>query len=295
MAILKGVLAIFGSVILALAINEVQAWLPSLAAILIRRAVKLLPEGNRERLAEEWQSHLNDLPGGLSKIICAAGLSTAARRIAADQGARSPSNVAIAIKRLIDMSIVLWAFPLFILLTLGITLALRFSSRGSVFFPHRRIGRDGQFFTMWKFRTMSVNSVEILETYLAANPHARYEWRHFHKLRNDPRVTTIGRFLRRTSLDELPQLWNVFNGSMSLVGPRPIVAAEVEKYGPYFSDYCTVKPGITGLWQTSGSTYSCYEERVRLDRQYALTWSLRGDILILLKTLRSVVDQDGAY
>ena len=148
---------------------------------------------------------------------------------------------------------------------------------------------------MWKFRTMCVNSAEVLENYLAAHPDARAEWKKDHKLKHDPRVTKVGEFLRRTSLDELPQIWNVITGSMSLVGPRPIVAAEVEKYGECFADYCKVKPGVTGLWQVSGRSRVSYPERILLDRQYARTWSLTGDLRILIRTLSSVVNQDGAY
>lgn len=142
---------------------------------------------------------------------------------------------------------------------------------------------------------MCVNSSEVLESYLDANPDARAEWRKTHKLKNDPRVTPVGEFLRRTSLDELPQIWNVVTGTMSLVGPRPIVAAEVEKYGAYFADYCLVKPGVTGLWQVSGRSQISYPERVQLDRHYAHHWSLLGDVKILLRTLSSVANQDGAY
>ena len=140
-----------------------------------------------------------------------------------------------------------------------------------------------------------MNSAEVLEDYLAANPEARAEWRKAHKLKHDPRVTRVGNFLRRTSLDELPQLWNVVTGSMSLVGPRPIVAAEVERYGEFFADYCRVKPGITGLWQVSGRSQISYPERVQLDRRYAQNWSLTGDFKILCRTLSSVVNQEGAY
>ena len=153
----------------------------------------------------------------------------------------------------------------------------------------------GRFFSMWKFRTMCVNSAEVLEGFLAANPDARAEWRKSHKLKNDPRVTPVGEFLRRTSLDELPQIWNVITGTMSLVGPRPIVAAEVEKYGEYFADYCMVKPGVTGLWQVSGRSHLSYPDRVQLDRKYAQEWSLAGDFNILCRTLSSVANQDGAY
>jgi len=199
------------------------------------------------------------------------------------------------VKRALDIVLIIAISPFLLLLIGIIAAAVRLSSEGPIFFSHRRIQRHGAFFTMWKFRTMCVNSSEVLEAYLAADPSARVEWRRSHKLKSDPRVTRVGDFLRRTSLDELPQLWNVLTGTMSLVGPRPIVAAEVEKYGEYFADYCLVKPGITGLWQVSGRSSCTYGQRVQLDRQYAQTWSLRGDIVILFKTLSAVFNQDGAY
>jgi Undecaprenyl-phosphate galactose phosphotransferase WbaP len=199
------------------------------------------------------------------------------------------------IKRSFDIILILLASPVLLLLVSLIAIVIRIGSQGPIFFSHRRIRSHGAFFTMWKFRTMCVNSDEVLNEYLAAHPSARAEWRRTHKLRHDPRVTPVGRFLRRTSLDELPQLWNVFTGSMSLVGPRPIVAAEVEKYGEFFSDYCLVKPGITGLWQISGRSTCTYAERVQLDSHYAHAWSLSTDMSILLRTLPSVINQDGAY
>ncbi len=199
------------------------------------------------------------------------------------------------IKRGVDLALVLLCLPVLLLLIAGIAVMIRITSPGPIFFSHRRIRRHGRFFSMWKFRTMCVNSAEVLENYLAANPEARAEWRKDHKLKDDPRVTRVGEFLRRTSLDELPQLWNVITGSMSLVGPRPIVAAEVERYGEYFSDYCLVKPGVTGLWQVSGRSHVSYPERVQLDRQYAHHWSLTADLRILCRTFSSVANQDGAY
>ncbi len=198
-------------------------------------------------------------------------------------------------KRGLDLGLVALCLPVLLLLMASIALAIRLTSPGPIFFSHRRIRGHGRFFSMWKFRTMCVNSSEVLETYLAANPEARAEWRKTHKLKSDPRVTRVGEFLRRTSLDELPQLWNVVTGTMSLVGPRPIVAAEVEKYGDYFADYCLVKPGVTGLWQVSGRSRLTYPERVQLDRQYAHEWSLLGDVKILCRTLSSVANQNGAY
>ncbi|HVG27168.1 MAG TPA: sugar transferase [Acidobacteriaceae bacterium] len=199
------------------------------------------------------------------------------------------------LKRCMDIVVVLLLSPVWLPL-LGVVAAMvRLSSPGPIFFSHRRIRRHGEFFSMWKFRTMCINSGEVLENYLNANGEARAEWRKMHKLRCDPRVTRVGRFLRKTSLDELPQMWNVLTGTMSLVGPRPIVAAEVEKYGEFFADYCLVKPGITGLWQVSGRSELTYPQRVQLDRQYAHHWTLRADLMILVRTLSSVVNRDGAY
>ncbi len=199
------------------------------------------------------------------------------------------------IKRGLDIVLVILASPLLVPLFLAVAAAVRFSSPGPVLFSHRRIRRHGEFFTMWKFRTMRVDSAQMLEDYLAANPEARREWRETHKLKHDPRVTRIGAFLRRMSLDEVPQFWNVLQGTMSLVGPRPIVAAEVEKYGGNFEEYCKVKPGLTGLWQVSGRNEVSYDERVQLDCKYVRSWSLLGDAKIMSRTLTSVVNQDGAY
>ncbi|HMH16097.1 MAG TPA: sugar transferase [Edaphobacter sp.] len=199
------------------------------------------------------------------------------------------------IKRCADVLLVLISMPL-TLLTLGIvSVMVMLSSPGPILYSHRRIRKSGAFFSMWKFRTMCVNSAEVLEEYLAQNPKARTEWNETHKLRNDPRITPIGLFLRRYSLDELPQLWNVLVGQMSLVGPRPIVAAEVEKYGDSFRCYCRVKPGLTGLWQVSGRSELTYDERVALDCEYVQRWSLWNDLKILSKTFSSVINQDGAF
>lgn len=199
------------------------------------------------------------------------------------------------VKRGTDLVLVLGMCIVLMPLLIVIAAAVWLSSPGPILFSHRRIRRHGEFFTMWKFRTMCINSGEVLERYLMEHPEARAEWRATHKLKCDPRVTRVGRLLRNTSLDELPQLWNVLNGTMSLVGPRPIVAAEVEKYGEQFWDYCAVKPGITGLWQVSGRSELSYSQRVELDRQYAQGWSLSTDAKILMRTWSSVVNRDGAY
>ncbi|WP_260703369.1 sugar transferase [Edaphobacter flagellatus] len=199
------------------------------------------------------------------------------------------------IKRCLDVALILLASP-FLLLTMGVVaVVVMLSSPGPIFYSHRRIRKDGAFFSMLKFRTMCVNSTEVLEEYLTRHPEARAEWNKTHKLRHDPRITAVGSFLRRYSLDELPQMWNVLLGHMTLVGPRPIVAAEVEKYGDSFECYCRVKPGLTGLWQVSGRSELSYGERVALDCQYVNQWSLAKDFKILAKTVNVVIHQDGAF
>ena len=199
------------------------------------------------------------------------------------------------VKRMLDILLILLALPL-LLAVIGIVGAcVMYGSPGPVFYSHRRIRQNGAFFSMWKFRTMCPNSAEVLDDHLARHPKARAEWNRTHKLRADPRVTPLGLFLRRYSLDELPQVWNVFMGQMTLVGPRPIVAAEVEKYGEGFRFYCRVKPGMTGLWQVSGRSELTYAERVALDCDYVERWSLRRDFVILGRTFSSVTNPDGAY
>jgi lipopolysaccharide/colanic/teichoic acid biosynthesis glycosyltransferase len=142
---------------------------------------------------------------------------------------------------------------------------------------------------------MFENSSDVLEYYLEQHPELRVEWEKDHKLKYDPRVTRIGRFMRKTSLDELPQLWNVVRGEMSLVGPRPIVTAEIPKYGSYFGLYTMVKPGITGLWQVSGRNNTTYEQRVQLDAYYVRNWSPWMDLYLMLRTIRIVLFAKGAY
>ena len=166
---------------------------------------------------------------------------------------------------------------------------------GSPFFGHVRVGQDGQPFKCYKFRSMVVNAKEELEKLLASDPAARAEWDRDFKLKNDPRVSKIGAFLRKTSLDELPQLWNVLKGEMSLVGPRPLVQAELERYGEDVSYYLMSKPGMTGLWQVSGRSDTTYGSRVRFDAWYVRNWSLWYDLVIMLRTVRVVLKQEGAH
>lgn len=176
-----------------------------------------------------------------------------------------------------------------------IAVAIKLTSRGPVFFGHPRIGKHGAPFRAWKFRTMVKNAGAHLAERLAADPELLAEWRCNHKLRKDPRVTKIGALLRKTSADELPQLWNVIRGEMSIVGPRPIIAEEVGRYGEFFHDYARVRPGITGLWQVSGRNAITYQERVQMDTHYVNHWSLWLDLYVLSRTLRAVFSGHGAF
>ncbi|HEX5472377.1 MAG TPA: exopolysaccharide biosynthesis polyprenyl glycosylphosphotransferase, partial [Lacipirellulaceae bacterium] len=198
-------------------------------------------------------------------------------------------------KRLMDTIASIIGCILLMPLLFYLAVAVKMSSRGPILYGHERIGRYGRRFRAWKFRTMFQNSHLVLEQYLEQNPELKDEWERDQKLRCDPRVTRIGRFLRKTSLDELPQLWNVIRGEMSLVGPRPIVTSEIEKYGPYFGLFTMVKPGITGLWQVSGRNNTTYDERVQLDAYYVRNWSPWLDMYLLLKTVRIVLFARGAY
>jgi Undecaprenyl-phosphate galactose phosphotransferase WbaP len=176
-----------------------------------------------------------------------------------------------------------------------IALLIKLDSPGPIFYGQTRIGRGGRYFRAWKFRTMQRNADEILAHYLYTHPEMKSCWERDHKLKHDPRITRVGRILRRTSLDELPQLLNVLKGEMSLVGPRPIVDQEVWRYAEKFELYTKVLPGITGLWQVSGRNDTTYEERVNLDAYYVRNWSVWLDIYIMARTVWVVIVGDGAY
>lgn len=199
------------------------------------------------------------------------------------------------IKRAFDLILSLLSLVLFLPIGLVIAILIYMDSPGQVIFAHQRIGQNGEEFPCYKFRSMVTNCDEVLEKHLMEHPEAREEWERDFKLKEDPRVTKIGAFLRRTSLDELPQIMNVIRGEMSLVGPRPIVREEIAKYGEYINDFYLVHPGITGLWQVSGRSDTTYEERVEMDSWYVRNWSVWMDIILLAKTFKVVFGQKGAY
>ena len=223
-----------------------------------------------------------------------AALQGIGANVAYAGGSASVSSARSAVKRGFD---VVCTVPLLIALAplFAVVALLVRRDSGPVTFAHERIGQHGQKFRCLKFRTMVVNADEVLHELLARDPQARSEWARDFKLRNDVRVTAVGRFLRRTSLDELPQLWNVLRGEMSLVGPRPIVEQELERYGSDVGFYLMAKPGITGLWQVSGRNDVDYARRVSLDVSYVQQWSLLQDVAILVKTIGVVMRREGAY
>ncbi len=200
------------------------------------------------------------------------------------------------LKRCLDVTLVCLALPLLLPLMAFLALLIKLDSPGPVFFKHRRIGEGGKSFWLWKFRTMYVENGEPLSAFLQNNPQAAQEWKRFRKLRNDPRITRVGRFLRKFSLDELPQIFNILKGDMALVGPRPVTEEECRQYyREKASFYFSVKPGLTGLWQVSGRNLLPYEERVKLDVWYVLNWSLWLDIIIIVRTIGTVISQRGSF
>ncbi len=200
-----------------------------------------------------------------------------------------------AFKRLVELFLALVIGFAALPVMVAIAVAIKLDSPGAVLFAHERIGQGGRRFRALKFRTMVSNADAVLREALARDAALREEWEREHKLKNDPRITRVGRFLRRFSLDELPQLCNVLRGDMSLVGPRPIVAEEIPKYGHAFDLYTRVRPGLTGLWQVSGRNDTSYEERVELDSYYIRNWSVWLDAYILARTVSAVLSGKGAY
>lgn len=199
------------------------------------------------------------------------------------------------VKRFLDYFICFAVMPLALPLGAVLALMVKIDSKGSPIYRQERIGKDGKPFMIYKFRTMVDNADELLDTYLRKNPELAGEWKKNQKLKNDPRLTRAGRFLRKTSLDELPQILNIIQGDMTLVGPRPIVESEKEKYGRFFDEYCEVRPGLTGLWQTSGRNDTTYSQRVAYDHYYINHWTIWLDFWIMGKTIPVALIGRGAY
>ena len=205
---------------------------------------------------------------------------------------RPPSPLAC---RVLDICVALLALAVLAPVMIVVALAVALERRGPVLFRHTRVGKGGAPFRVLKFRSMAVDGDLILSEYLTQNPEAAAEWARDHKLRADPRVSSLGVLLRKSSLDELPQLFNVLRGEMSIVGPRPIVQAEVTRYGRAFAHYCSVPPGITGVWQVSGRNDTTYRRRVAMDALYSRRKSVLLDVRLICATVPAVLSRKGSY
>lgn len=195
-------------------------------------------------------------------------------------------------KRIIDIALSLLILPILVPIIAVLYFVVR-SDGGPGFFGHTRVGRGGRLFRCWKLRTMVPDAQQRLEELLARDPAAREEWNRDQKLTNDPRITRYGEFLRKTSLDELPQILNVLRGEMSLVGPRPVTEPELERYGSRKAIYMKLRPGVTGLWQVSGRNEVTYDERVAMDVTYYKSMSMVSDVGILFRTVGAVMKKTG--
>lgn len=250
----------------------------ALAATTYREAGQSLTRSNRRRR----RSGSGDGSEARNHVVTDPVVVTAAMR--ANGRAKRIFDVVSSFCGLVALSPILLTVALLIWLNDG----------GSVLYGHKRVGRQGRPFRCWKFRSMVKDGDAVLAAHLAANPEAEREWRETQKLVNDPRVTRIGAFIRKTSIDELPQLWNVLIGEMSVIGPRPITRTELDRYAKDRRYYLLVRPGITGLWQVSGRSTTTYERRIELDRKYLMNWSYAQDAAILFKTVPALLKSEGA-
>ena len=210
-------------------------------------------------------------------------------------GLKLSGPIGVAPKRFVDVFLAISGIVLLAPLLIICCLAIVVTSPGPVLFRHRRVGFSGKHFDCLKFRTMMTDSPERLRQLLASDPAAAAEWAANRKLKHDPRVTAIGAILRKSSLDELPQLFNVLKGEMSIVGPRPVTDEELERYSTSVGAYLACRPGITGIWQVSGRSSTTYDKRVACDTFYANNWSMALDVKILIVTLPSLLASDNAY
>ena len=267
----------------------------------VERAMIALPDAGSGKLLEELEKFESIFPRlmMMHSSTDLYSLTVDARQLGGCLAVEFRRDLLLPIprftKRAIDLLAVALTVPAVVLTILVVGLLVRLESPGPIFYGHRRIGRGHSKFCIWKIRTMQVNGDRLLQDALAKDEALREEWLRERKLRCDPRVTRVGKFLRKTSLDELPQFWNVLRGEMSLVGPRPIVEEEIPAYGPNFSLYCRVTPGLTGLWQVSGRNEVSRRDRVRLDSYYVRNWSPWLDLNILARTAKVVITGQGAY
>jgi Undecaprenyl-phosphate galactose phosphotransferase WbaP len=267
----------------------------------VRHALIAMPDASRDELLEVIEQASSAFPKVfvLPNLMGVASLWAVARDFGGLLGLEVRQNLlnpsSRVLKRILDVVLVVLSSPFTLTVGACIALAIKLESRGTILYSHARVGLGGREFYALKFRSMIWNSDHLLKQHFEENQAARDEWQLTQKLKFDPRVTKVGRFLRLLSLDELPQLWNVLRGEMSLIGPRPIVKAEISKYEGAFGLYCRVLPGLGGLWQVSGRSNTKYEERIRLDTYYVRNWSVWLDMYLIARTVTSVLKREGAY
>lgn len=218
-------------------------------------------------------------------------IETTSLRTQSNVQTKISKKVYIKVKRVIDMILASIALILLSPLFAIIAIAIKIDSKGPVFFAHKRIGKNGNIIKLYKFRSMVINAEELIKSF---TPEQMREYKENYKLTNDPRITKVGKFLRKTSLDELPQLINIINGDLSIIGPRPVVADELEKYGVNKDKFLSVTPGLTGYWAANGRSNTTYEQRMEMELYYIDNLSLKMDIKVFFKTILSVVKKEGA-
>lgn len=218
-------------------------------------------------------------------------METTSLRTQSDVKTKISKKVYIKIKRVIDVIFASIALILLSPVFAIIAIAIKIDSKGPVFFAHKRIGKNGNIIKLYKFRSMVINAEELIKSF---TPEQMREYKENYKLTNDPRITKVGKFLRKTSLDELPQLINIINGDLSIIGPRPLVADELEKYGVNKDKFLSVTPGLTGYWAANGRSNTTYEQRMEMELYYIDNLSLKMDIKVFFKTIFSVLKKEGA-
>ena len=218
-------------------------------------------------------------------------IETTSLRTQSDVKTKISKKEYIKIKRVIDVILASVALILLSPLFAIIAIAIKIDSKGPVFFAHKRIGKNGKIIKLYKFRSMVINAEELIKSF---TPEQMREYKENYKLTNDPRITKVGKFLRKTSLDELPQLINIINGDLSIIGPRPVVADELEKYGVNKDKFLSVTPGLTGYWAANGRSNTTYEQRMEMELYYIDNLSLKMDIKVFFKTILSVLKKEGA-
>ena len=218
-------------------------------------------------------------------------IETTSLRTQSDVKTKISKKVYIKIKRVIDVILASVALILLSPLFAIIAIAIKIDSKGPVFFAHKRIGKNGKIIKLYKFRSMVINAEELIKSF---TPEQMKEYKENYKLTNDPRITKVGKFLRKTSLDELPQLINIINGDLSIIGPRPVIADELEKYGTNKDKFLSVTPGLTGYWAANGRSNTTYEQRMEMELYYIDNLSLKMDIKLFFKTILSALKKEGA-